>query len=119
MITDKIEHYMATWRNKIPLLNGLVKNRVISLAGCTHLWKTFQHTKKDFVISSQPCISLYMYLPASEQEKSEFETVNMNKYLPVLEERQDTEADESLQELKAVIQKGWPEHKSNLPSNML
>ena len=46
-------------------------------------------------------LSLYMYLPASEQEKSEFETVNMIKYLPVLEERlwqiqQDIEADESL-----------------------
>ena len=46
-------------------------------------------------------LSLYMYLSASEQEKSEFETVNMIKYLPVLEERlwqiqQDTEASESL-----------------------
>ena len=47
----------------------------------------------------------------------------MMKYLPVSEERllliqQDTEADESLQVLKAVIQKGWPEHKSNVPSNI-
>ena len=44
----------------------------------------------------------------------------MMKYLPVSEGRllliqQDTEADESLQVLKAVIQKGWPEHKSNVP----
>ena len=35
MITDKIEDYLAAWRNKISLLNGLVLNRVISLAGCT------------------------------------------------------------------------------------
>ena len=61
------------------------------------------------------------FLPAGKQDQSEFETINMMKYLPVSEERllliqQDTEADESLQVLKAVIQKGWPEHKSNVPS---
>ena len=61
------------------------------------------------------------FLPASEQDENEFETINMMKYLPVLEERllqiqQDTQADDSLQVLKAVIQKGWPEHKSNVPS---
>ena len=44
----------------------------------------------------------------------------MMEYLPVSEGRllliqQDTEADESLQVLKAVIHKGWPEHKSNAP----
>ena len=44
----------------------------------------------------------------------------MMEYLPVSEGRllliqQDTEADESLQVLKAVIHKGWPEHKSNVP----
>ena len=60
------------------------------------------------------------FLPASKQDENEFETINMMKYLPVLEGRllliqQDTEADESLQVLKAVIQKGWPEHKSNVP----
>ena len=61
------------------------------------------------------------FLPAAEQDESAFETINMIKYLLVLEERllqiqRDTEADESLQVLKAVIQKGWPEHKSNRPS---
>ena len=61
------------------------------------------------------------FLPAAEQDESEFETINMIEYLPVSEERllqiqRDNEADESLQVLKAVIQKGWPEHKSNLPS---
>ena len=45
----------------------------------------------------------------------------MIKYLLESEERlqqihRDTEADESLQLLKAVIQRGWPEHKSNVPS---
>ena len=61
------------------------------------------------------------FLPAGKQDENEFETINMMKYLPVSEERllliqQDTEADESLQVLKAVIQKGWPEHKSSVPS---
>ena len=61
------------------------------------------------------------FLPAGKQDENEFETINMMKYLPVPEERllliqKDTEADESLQVLKAVIQKGWPEHKSNVPS---
>ena len=60
------------------------------------------------------------YLSRFLQDENEFETMNM-KYLPVLEERlpqiqQDTKADDSLQVLKAVIQKGWPEHKSNVPS---
>ena len=44
----------------------------------------------------------------------------MMEYLPVSEGRllliqQGTEADESLQVLKAVIHKGWSEHKSNVP----
>ena len=61
------------------------------------------------------------FLPDGEQDENEFDTINMMKYLPVSEERllqiqRDTEADDSLQVLKAVIQKGWPEHKSNVPS---
>ena len=41
------------------------------------------------------------FLPASKKDESEFETINMMKYLPVSEERllliqKDTEADESL-----------------------
>ena len=60
------------------------------------------------------------FLPAGKQDENEFETINMMKYLPVSEGRlllieQDTKADESLHVLKAVIQKGWPEHKSNVP----
>lgn len=59
------------------------------------------------------------FLPAGKEEESEFETINMIKYLPVSEPRlqqiqRDTDTDESL--LKAVIQKGWPEHKSDLPN---
>ncbi|PFX14360.1 Retrovirus-related Pol polyprotein [Stylophora pistillata] len=58
--------------------------------------------------------------PAGQQDDSEFETTNMIKYLPVPEERLQqiqhyTESDESLQVLKTVIQKGWPEHKMNVP----
>ena len=61
------------------------------------------------------------FLPADKQDENEFEIINMMKYLPVSEERllliqQDTEADGSLQVLKVVIQKGWPEHKSDVPS---
>ena len=60
-------------------------------------------------------------LPAGDQDESEFETINMIKYLPMSEERlqqiqQDTAVDESLQVLKAMIQGGWPEHKSDVPS---
>ena len=44
----------------------------------------------------------------------------MIKFLPISEERllhirRETEMDESLQVLKAVIQRGWPEDKSALP----
>jgi len=61
------------------------------------------------------------FLPAGEQDENEFETINMMKYVLVSEERllqiqRDTEADDSLQVLKAMIQKGWQEHKSNVPS---
>ena len=53
------------------------------------------------------------FLLASKQDE--------NEYLLMLEEtlliiQQDTEADESLQVLKTVIQRGWPEHSSNVPS---
>ena len=44
----------------------------------------------------------------------------MMNYLPISEARllqiqRETEQDESLQVLKAVIQHGWPENKSTLP----
>ena len=61
------------------------------------------------------------FIPADDQDESEFETINMIKYLPVSSIHRSSETlkrrDESLHEvLKAVIMKGWPEHKSNLPS---
>ena len=60
------------------------------------------------------------YLPSCAQIESEFETINMMNYLPISEVRllqiqRETEYDESLQVLKAVIQHGWPENKSTLP----
>ena len=62
------------------------------------------------------------FLPAGKQAENEFQTINM-KCPPVSEGRllliqQDTEADESFQVLKAVIQKGWPGHKSNVPGSI-
>lgn len=65
----------------------------------------------------------YVY-PCTSQPVSKTSQINMITYLSVLEERhlqiqQDTEADESYQVLTAMIQKGWPGQKSNLPSNML
>ena len=61
------------------------------------------------------------FLSAGKEDENELDTINMIKYMPVSEERllqiqRDTEPDESLQVLKDVIQKGWPEHKSNVPS---
>ena len=60
------------------------------------------------------------HLPSCAQVESEFETINMMNYLPISEARllqiqRETENDESLQALKAVIQQGWPEDKSALP----
>ena len=60
------------------------------------------------------------YWPSSTQDDAEFETINMFKSLPISEQRlqqlrRETEMDESLQVLKAVIQRGWPEGKSALP----
>ena len=61
------------------------------------------------------------YLPSCTQVESEFETINMMNYLPIseatlLQIQRETEKDESLQALKALIQQGWPEDKSALPS---
>ena len=60
------------------------------------------------------------YLPSCTQVEAEFEAINMVNYLPKSEARllqiqRETEKDESLQALKAVIQQGWPEDKSALP----
>ena len=51
------------------------------------------------------------YLPSRVQFQSEFETINVTNYLPISQARllqiqHETEKDESLQTLKAVIQQG-------------
>ena len=53
------------------------------------------------------------YLPSDAQIESEFETINIINYLPISEARLlqiqwETEQDESVQVLKAMIQHGWP-----------
>ena len=48
---------MVAWRYKISLLG--LKN--ISLVRCPHLWKIFQHSKRNFdYISPRPCHILYL-----------------------------------------------------------
>ena len=54
------------------------------------------------------------YLPSRVQVESEFETINVTNYLPISQARllqiqHETEKDESLQTLTAVIQQGWPD----------
>ena len=62
------------------------------------------------------------YLPevGSEDEK-EFELVNMVQSLPVSDQKlkeiqRETEADQTLQVVKSLILKGWPNDKCELPS---
>ena len=65
------------------------------------------------------------YLPSTESpENKEFENVNMASLLPISKPRLDeirveTQRDDSLQALKAVIIRGWPEDKKSLPSQFL
>ena len=61
------------------------------------------------------------YLPSRVQGESEFETINVANYLPIpqarlLQIQRETEKDESLRTLKAIIQQGWPDDKNALPS---
>ena len=60
------------------------------------------------------------YLPSPIQVESEFETINVANHLPIslarlLQIQCETEKDESLQALKAVIQQGWLDDKSAPP----
>ena len=62
-----------------------------------------------------------VFLASSENTQGEFERGNALKLLPMSKERQErikksTEADEVLQQLKDVIQKGWSDDKQCLPS---
>ena len=56
----------------------------------------------------------------SHSEQAGFERINMAKFLPIRDDRlaqlrRATDHDETLQTLKAVIHRGWPDNKSNLP----
>ena len=57
------------------------------------------------------------YLPSGAPVVSVFETINRMSYYQFLKpgETPDTEKDEALRFLKAVIQNGWPEDESALP----
>ena len=61
------------------------------------------------------------YLPSRVQIESGFETINVMSYLPISQARllqiqRETEKDETLETLKAVIQLGWSDEKSALSS---
>ena len=61
-----------------------------------------------------------VFLASSENTQGEFERGNALKLLPMSEERQkrikkSTKADEVLQQLKDVIQKGWPDTIRTFP----
>ena len=61
------------------------------------------------------------FLDTTENAQGEFEWVNAVKLLPMTEERlaelkNSTSTDEVLQQLKQVIQTGWPDEKSQLPA---
>jgi hypothetical protein len=61
------------------------------------------------------------YLSDARSDTMEFEQVNMASHLPIREERltqikQETDKDDSLQTLKQIILMGWPDEKSELPS---
>ena len=61
------------------------------------------------------------YLPeVGREDDKEFELVNMIKLLPVSEQKladiqKETEADQTLQVVKSMILKGWPNDKKELP----
>ena len=61
------------------------------------------------------------FLPTTENAQGEFVRVNAVKLLPMTDERlkemrNSTRDDEVLQQLKEVIQTGWPDEKQQLPA---
>ena len=84
--------------------------------------------KYDVDIVYRPGTQMYLadmlsraFLPSAENTQGEFERINALKFLPMTEERQEqirqnTNADEVLQQLKDVIRQGWPEEKQYLPA---
>ena len=62
-------------------------------------------------------------LPAGSREEDQPWSVNMASYLPITNQRlakirSETEKDETLQRLKSVILKGWPEDKAHIPTEL-
>ena len=60
------------------------------------------------------------FLPTTTNTQGEFERINAVKLLPMTQERLDeikssTREDEVIQQLKEVIQTGWPDKKQQLP----
>ena len=61
------------------------------------------------------------YLPeVGREDDKEFELVNMVKALPISDRkiqeiRQETDTDQTLQVVKSLILKGWPDDKGDLP----
>lgn len=84
--------------------------------------------KYDATILYKPDPEMYLadtlsraFLPTTENAQGEFERVNAVKLLPMTDERleeikKSTCNDDVLQELKEVIQTGWPEDKQDLPA---
>ena len=84
--------------------------------------------KYDATILYKPGPEIYLadtlsraFLPTTENAQGEFERVNAVKLLPMTDERleeikKSTCNDDVLQELKEVIQTGWPEDKQDLPA---
>ena len=86
--------------------------------------------KYDVVISYKPGSQMHRadtlsraFLSNSDNTQGEFERINALRAIPLPKLRQeqvkiDTEKDEILQDLKSVIQLGWPDEKKDLPSTL-
>ena len=84
--------------------------------------------KYDMTIVYKPGPEMYLadtlsraFLPTTENTQGEFKRVNAVKLLPMTDERLEeirssTRDDDVLQQLKEVIQIGWPEEKQELPA---
>ena len=84
--------------------------------------------KYDVTIVYKPGPEMYLantlsraFLPTTENTQGEFECVNAVQLLPMTDERLEeirssTRDDDVLQQLKEVIQIGWPEEKQELPA---
>jgi len=83
--------------------------------------------KYDVCIVYKPAPEMYLadtlsraFLPITDNAQGEFQRVNAAKLLPMtdetLEETRASTCDDVLQQLKEVIQIGWPEEKQELPA---